>query len=179
MAIWYLANQPFSPANGAEWNQYIEWSHLTQLKALVGLDGLLCKRPYNGQVEAEDWNHIVKRDFLLDYFHDLDYLLKKIGDRNDVQVLALEMNPTEASVAAFQDKRFTFLGYDLVWRMGAISALTNGGGYPLAFDNGELSEIGLVPHLARAEKIKADLRKNYLGGGHTDCNVWALWKMNR
>ena len=30
MAIWYLANQPFSPANGAEWNQYIEWTHLPQ-----------------------------------------------------------------------------------------------------------------------------------------------------
>jgi hypothetical protein len=42
MTPWFIATEPFTPANGAGWDKYIEWSGLAQLKELISLDPILC-----------------------------------------------------------------------------------------------------------------------------------------
>ncbi len=84
-------------------------------------------------------------------------------------------NPREECRGVLSDIRFEFKGYDLLGQ--ANSALTNCGGFPLAFQNEELSSSGLIPTFARAREIQASLRDNYPDSSDSDCDIWALWKM--
>ena len=59
-----------------------------------------------------------------------------------------------------------------------MSVLTNCGGFPMAFRNEELSHSGLVSTLERAKEIQAALHEHYPDAEHTDCDVWALWRMH-
>ena len=57
-----------------------------------------------------------------------------------------------------------------------ISALTNCGGFPLAFRNEELNTVGLVSALKRVKQIQAALLLNYPTEPHAQCDVLALWR---
>ena len=71
---------------------------------------------------------------------------------------------------------FEFLGYDLVDVEASASALTNCGGFPDAFDNGELSSKGLLTSHARALQVQADLRTKHPEEHHANCHVWAIFR---
>ena len=51
-------------------------------------------------------------------------------------------------------QRFELLGYDLMDVEGIASPLTNCGGFPLAFDNTELTNLGLLRSLRRAKEVQ-------------------------
>jgi len=171
---WYVAVEPFDPSFGEDWAEFIRWSGLTQLVEVVSLDSSLCPslvREFND----EDWKHNVHQDGLIEFFRDLDYLLKRVAEVKPVTILATVRNPSEECRDAFSDPRFEFRGYDLIGT--GMSALMNCGGFPLAFRNDELSSSGLIATLARAREIQKALSENYPDEHHADCDVWALWKM--
>lgn len=160
--VQFAAVEKFSPANGERWEKYIAWSGLTQLREVISLDSLLCP----GIIQQ------------LTAGADLDSLLARIGARDGVNVLALLQEPTQAAIDSFRDTRFTFRGFDLIERDGSISALTNCGGFELAFANSDLSEFGLLTDLATAQRTQHLLRERYPTEPHANCDVWALWLMN-
>jgi hypothetical protein len=172
---WYIAVEPFSPSWGDAWTEYVEWSGLTQLEEVVSLDSSLCPCVIE-KLEDEDWHHNVQEDYVIDFFRDLDYLQKRVAGVERVSILAAVRNPKEECRNAFPDPRFRFKGYDLVETQTGMSALTNCGGFPLAFKNDELSTVGLIPQLSRALEIQASLLKNYPDEHHANCDVWALWR---
>jgi len=172
----YIAVESFNPEWGESWLKYIEGSGLKQLTELISLDCCLCPCAID-KLEDEDWNHNVHEDFMTEFFVDLDYLIKRTEKLTLINILAAVQNPLVESTSVFKDQRFTFKGYDLVEKGKGISALTNCGGYPLAFKNTELSNIGLVTKFVRAQEIQASLLRYYQDDHHANCEIWALWRL--
>ena len=65
----------------------------------------------------------------------------------------------------------------MVDREGSISALTNCGGFPNAFSNSELSEVGLLTEFERAVEVQRMLRSCYPDEHHADCHMWAIFRL--
>ena len=178
IAPWYIAVESFSPSWGDNWTKYIHFSGLIQLEEVVSLDASLCPCVIK-ELEDEDWNHNVQEDYVTAFFRDLEYLLRRVPKINPVNILAAVRNPAEECRTAFPNPRFEFKGYDLVEEGVGMSALTNCGGFPLAFRNEELSSAGLIAVLPRALEVQKSLRKHYPDDPHADCDIWALWKMRQ
>jgi hypothetical protein len=178
MPVIYSAMKRFDPARREDWQKFIVWSRLTQLLEVISLDEILCPFAFD-EISDEDWRYNVHEDFKTHFFHDLDYVLKKVAGNEQLNVLALMENPTENEVRTFGDSRFDFRGFDLVDHVGGISALINCGGFPKAFAPTELSNCGLLTEYENARKVQKLLRSEYPNEPHAECNMWAIWKMNR
>ena len=173
---WYIAVEPFDPSFGESWTEYMAWARLSQLEEVVALDASLCPRVIDS-LEGEDWKHNVQQDGLIDFFRNVDYLRERVRDVPSFNILAAVLNPSHECREALADPRFDFKGYDLIG--GGMSALTNCGGFPLSFQNTELSRAGLLPTLSCAREVAVSLRTHYPDHNHADCDIWALWKMVR
>jgi hypothetical protein len=174
LAPLYIATERFDPAKGVPWDHYVTWSGLSQLRETVTLDAVLCPRVIT-EILPEDWNEIVNEDFMTDYFISLEYLMQRAGSLDGRNLLAVYKNPDQKP--SVHHSRFQFEGYDLVDVRGGISALTNCGGFPLAFDNAELSAVGLLPSLERAQAVQRALRTHYESHSHGRCDVWAIFRL--
>jgi hypothetical protein len=109
-------------------------------------------------------------------FRSLDYLLTRVTANGPLNILAVLQNPTEGDLAAVSLPGFTFAGFDMVDVHGDVSALTNCGGFEGVFVNAELSELGLLADLARAQEVHASLRTQYPEEPHAECHIWAIWR---
>jgi hypothetical protein len=178
-SIWYIAVRPFGPQSGQAWRDYLDWAKLPQLVELVTLDNSLCPSLL-GAPTAEDWKHNVQEDYLIDLFWDLDYLLGRVKSEAARNVLAVVRDPQAQGDDEWRDPRFAFQGYDLIEQPGlGISALSNCGGFPLAFQPEDLSPVGLLARLDYARAIQQRLRQAYPAEHHADCRAWAIWRMER
>jgi len=171
----FIVTERFDPRRGSDWHSYVNWSKLNQLTEVVSLDSCLCP-PVVREIRDEDWPHIVNEDFMLDYFVDLDYLLRRCGGVADRNLLCVFRNPEEHATPPSGPHDFRFEGCDLVDVQGGISALTNCGGFPLAFSNDELTSHGLLPSLGRARDVQQALKQHYPLEHHANCHVWSLFR---
>ena len=176
--IWYKATETFSSQDGEKWTKYKSWVKLPQLSELVSLDNSLCTSVLE-TLNEEDWQHNVHLDYCCDYFHDLEYLLKRIPNTNSVNILATIREPTDGVIKEFNDSRFVFCGFDLLDETTAVSALTNCGGFPESFANSELTQLGLLSRFERAREVQDALLQNNPNEPHADCTLWALWRIIR
>lgn len=174
--IGYTAIETFDPTWGEIWDKYIEWSRLDHLEEVVSLDCSLCPSII-GELIAEDWNFKVYEDIFHGLFNDLDYLIGRVAKGIQHQIIATISEPKDIEVLNFRDKRFLFKGYDLIENDTRISALTNCGGFDLAFQKSDISKSGLILSHDKAFKIRESLFENYPDEYHADCNIWAIWKM--
>lgn len=168
----YIVTERFNPGR-SDWDRYIAWSGLKQLREVVSLDANLCPRVIN-EILPEDWNEIVNEDYMLEFFVSLDYLIQRAGSVAGRNLLCLYKNPE--SHPSVSDERFEYQGYDVVDVQGGISALTNCGGFSLAFDLAELSAVGLLPTLERARAVRDALKTHYGSHHHANCDVWAIFR---
>jgi hypothetical protein len=188
--VWYTIVRRFGPDWGERvwsgdrspltWQGYLEWSGLRQLDEVVSLDTMLCEPavpPDSEPLTIEDWKHVVNRDFRLHFYRNLDYLLSRVSLRPELQLLGAIEGPPEGEMPALDDPRFIFLGYEVLDVHGDVSALTNCGGFPLAFDGAELNRFGLIDEPGRAYGVQRALRAAYPGEHHAECDVWAVWRM--
>jgi hypothetical protein len=175
MGPWFIVTETFDPRRGEAWHRYVAWSKLTQLTEVVSLDSNLCP-PVVGEIRDEDWPHIVNEDFMTNYFTDLEYLLRRCGDVADRNLLCVFRNPEAHPTPPAGPHGFRFEGCDLVDIQGGISALTNCGGFPLAFSSDELSSHGLLPSLERGREVQRALRERYPLDHHANCHVWSLFR---
>jgi hypothetical protein len=171
----FVAKRPFDPSAGESWDRYVAWSGLSQLREVISLDTVLCPTVPE-ELTAPDWDHNVHADYLVFFFRSLDYLLNRVTADGRLNILAVLQNPTAADLAAVTLPGFAFAGFDLVDVHGDISALTNCGGFEGVFLNAELSELGLLTELSRAQEVQASLRVQYPQESHAECHVWAIWR---
>lgn len=172
----FIATRRFDSSDGAKWSKYFEWAKIPRLVEAVTLDMMLCPRLIDGP-EDEDWHHIVCEDFRLDYYYHLDYLLRRVEGVRRRNILGLYRNP-EAHVACPPGPGdFEFCGYDLIEEQTQISALTNCGGFPHAFDNAELNRFGLIGSFDRACEVRNLLAERYPEEAHAQCEIYALWRL--
>ena len=177
--MFYCAAKPFNHMDGDAWLSYVHWLGREDLRQVVTLDSILC--PSLIQLETEeDWRYVVQEDFMLDFFHDLDYVLARTACIPTKNVLAAARNPTTTEVSGFLNPDFEFAGFDVVDVGGGISAILDCGGFPEVFSLSELSaNTGLICSLQRANQIRDTLARLYPDGDHTNCHVWALWRYLR
>jgi hypothetical protein len=176
MTIAYTAIETFDPSDGETWTNYVNWSGLDHLKELITLDGLLCPSLIDDLTE-EDGRYIVHTELIYGMFYDLRYLLGRIQTDRKHQVIATMREPAACDICRFTDERFEFKGYDLIEDETCISALTNCGGFDLAFSRADISDCGLVAEYERACQIKEALVKHYPEEPHAHCALWAIWRM--
>lgn len=175
--VWYLAVKRFDEAEGQKWQDYVRWSGLHQLRELITLDPSLCPRVIT-ELSDEDWLHNVHEENMQEFFIDLDYLLARTSQSSRIHILAVLREPDHESYPLLSERAFAFVGYDVLDREGAVSLLTNCGQFPLAFNKTELSEVGLVADLHRAELVRRKLLQHYSDNEHVpECTIWAVWKM--
>jgi hypothetical protein len=170
----YTATARFDSSLGAVWHNYVEWSGLSQLTEVVSLDDSLCPRLVR-DVLPDDWPYLVTEDFMTAFFTDVGYVQKRTNDCSARNILAVVRNPTAVPPSP-QSAPFRLEGYDLIDARGSTSALTNCGGFPLAFHNSELSPNGLLISLERARQVQIALRGSYPDQQHADCDVWAIFR---
>ncbi len=171
----FIMTERFDARAGEAWRRYIAWSGLTQLAELVTLDSCLCEH-VAGELLVDDWPHILNEDFMLSDFTDLDYLLRRCGGPEGRNLLCVFRNPEEQPIPPDSPFEFPFLGYDLIDRTSGPSALTNCGGFPLAFSNEELTNCGLLPTLGRAREVQQALERHYPDDHHAFCDAWAIFR---
>jgi hypothetical protein len=169
---WYIATETFSPRDGDKWAGYVAWSGLAHLDEVVTLDHMLCPTVLPN-IEDDFWPHIVNENFLLNYFTDLNFLLTKVENIPEKNLLCVIREPAE-NVPSSVDARFELIGFDLVETDTATSALVNCGGFPLAFKNDELNSKGLLSSLSRAKEVQNLLRERYPEEHHAKCDVWQV-----
>lgn len=175
MEVLFVAKRPFDPSVGEGWDRYVAWTGLSQLREVVSLDTMLCPTVPE-ELTAPDWEHNVHADYLVFFFRSLDYLLKRIMAEGRLNILAVLRNPTAADLTGVSLPGFSFAGFDLVDVCGDVSALTNCGGFEGVFTNAELSELGLLTDLSRAQAVQASLRLKYPEESHAECHIWAIWR---
>jgi len=173
MQPWFIATERFTSGDQDAWAKYTAWSGLGHLDEVVSLDPMLCPTVLP-EIKDAYWPYIVKENFMLNFFVDLEFLLKQVPDIRGRNLLCVYRNPESPTPSYKGSVRFELLGYDLVDVEGGASALTNCGGFPDVFANNELSSKGLLTSHARAVQVQAELRSRHPEEHHADCHVWAI-----
>ena len=169
----YIALRPFDPDDGEKWDKYKKWSGLTQLDELVTLDPMLCPLLLD-KTEDHFWPYIVNEDYMTDYFIDVEFLVAETARFARKNILCVFRNPAGPPDPPTDPFAFKLLGYDLIDVTWSVSALSNCGGFPDEFDNGELNKFGLLPDHGRAYEIRDLLRTRHPQEHHANCDVWAI-----
>ena len=172
----FIATQRFDPSDGETWSRYLAWARIPNLTEVVSLDGMLCPHIVH-DFNDEDWNHNVLEDFRLDYFLDLDYLLRRVAGVSRKNILGLYRNPQTDIRIAPGPGHFVFLGHDLVEEATQISALSNCGGFPQTFSNDELNQFGLISDFSRASQIHKQLPERNPQEPHAERELYAIWRL--
>ncbi len=172
---WFIAVDKFDDSHSF-FDKYKEDTGLTQLKRVISLDSLLCTPIIStNNFSDEDWTHSVHADYYCDFFTDLDYLIRRVQDKNNFNILSVILSPEIELSNAFDNPNFVFCGYDLVEEGLGNSALTNCGGFPRAFENAELNQNGLLQTHKRAIEVQDALKNHYPDEDHAFCDLWAIW----
>lgn len=169
MDMGFVAVETFYPRQN-----YINWSRLFQVEQVVSIDCMLCPRVF--EYSDKEFCHYV---WLGHYFvyRDLDWLLSKLDNKTDMQILALIREPEMDCRAYVNDERLKFYGYNLLEDGTSISALTNCGGFDDVFLPSEISKFGLIEDYEKAKHIQTKLKENYPNEAHAHCALWAIWRM--
>jgi hypothetical protein len=170
---WFIAISSFSSAH-KDWSKYLEQSGLSTVKEIISIDQVLCP-PAIRRFETEDWNHNVQMHLFNDYFLDLEYLIKRTKELENIHVLSVVQNPDKEIRDDFKDINFRFLGYDVTDHYGSVSALTNCGPLPLAFNFRDLSSYGLIYTYKRASEVREALKK-YYAEEFSQSLIWGIWQ---
>jgi hypothetical protein len=172
----FVASERFDKSNGDRWESYTQWAKIPALVEVVSLDTMLCPTILP-DLSNEDWQHNVQEDFRLNYFYDLDYLIRRTAAVSRKNVLGLYKNPDGHIDSPPGSGAFAFVGYDLIEDDTQTSALTNCGGFPGTFSNSELNEYGLVTDFSRAFEIRRLLPQNNPTEPHAKCELYAIWRL--
>lgn len=174
----FLLTERLDPQCGEAWHTFRARSKLHHLTEVVSLDDLLCRHVVR-ELRTEDWRHVVNEDYMLHFFTDVQYLVRRGGSLARRNLLCAFRDPQQQPSPPASPYAFRFEGYDLADVDGSTSALTNCGGFPRAFSNEELASNGLLPSLARAKEVQEALAAHYPEEPHADCTVWALFRASQ
>ena len=173
---YYAAIERFDRNNGERWLEYIRDMDRTDLIRIVTLDSILCP-PIVHVESSDDWQFVAKEEFMLDFFTDPGFVLRRAAGHRPSVVVAVARDPSAADVSGFSRTDFEFAGFDVVDIQFVASALLNSSHFPGVFDVSELSpESGLIMSRERAFEIRDTLRQRYPNREEAKCYVWAIWR---
>jgi hypothetical protein len=173
--IWYTAITKSDPSFGNEWVKYQNWAKIPQLRERISLDHTLRPKELWDLIDT-DWAHNVRHNYLIAFFWDLDYLLKRFeNNRDKVNILAVCFEPSFEVKDSFKDRRFEFQGYDLV-EPGDSSVISGYVRLDKAFKISDISEVGLFNTYTFAREVQKLLDQHYTQEIQ-HCDLWAIWKM--
>src|ERR1017187_3498230 len=110
---YYTAIERFDRDSSDLWVGYTRWLGRTDLKLLVTLDSLLCP-PVVHPESADDWQFVAQEEFMLDFFTDLDFVLRRVSGHRPSVVVAVARDPSAADVSDFPHPDFELAGFDVV-----------------------------------------------------------------
>lgn len=151
----------------------MEFSQIPALREVVGLDCSLCPPVLDNFIE-EDFEFF-SEEFGCGTFNDLEHLIGRLEGLEPCNVLAIIRDPSE-HIGRIMEPGFCFAGYELLDDDSGISALTNCGGFPAAFSNEELNEVGLISDFQRAREVQCALGEYYPHEPHAQTTVYAIWR---
>src|SRR5919106_1510539 len=97
MQTLFVAKRPFDPSAGDNWDRYVAWSGLSQLREVVSLDTMLCPTVPE-ELTAADWEYNVHADYQVFFFRSLQYLRERVMKEGRLNILAVLQNPTVADM---------------------------------------------------------------------------------
>ena len=84
MVLWNASALPSSvapdvrsPTTRDDWDEYVAWANLPQLREVISLDGMLCPDVI-GELETQDWDYNVHEDYHIFFFRDFEYLRARV-----------------------------------------------------------------------------------------------------
>ena len=162
---------------GFSWDQYVRWSGLSHLTEVVSLDHILNKVVVIPDYEnPDDWNYIFSADEMsTGLFTSLDFVLSRLKAGVTFNLLRVVVNPHEDCGLVASDD-FDFIGYDLLDRDFAVSALTNCGGFDETFLPKDLNDKGLIDDFAFARKVHQMLPVHNPEEFHAVTHILAIWR---
>lgn len=180
MTVLYTARAKFDKSSETDkmaWEKYVEWSRLSQLSELISLDGMLNERLIApDRNDEKEWDYIVIDNmYETGFFTTLDYVLKKMAEKEKYNLLAVIINPA-TDCKFIEIENFQFIGYDLLDKYYDISALSNCSGFDETFRPEELNRFGLIEDFDRAMEIRENLLTNNPEEVHADTNAIAIWR---
>ena len=172
---YYAAIERFDRNNGDRWTGFVRWLGRTDLKRIVTLDSALCP-PVVHPESADDWQYVAKEEFMLDFFTNLDFVLRWIAGRRPVEVIAAARDPSMEEVDGFPHPEFELAGFDLMDNQFTASTLLNNR-FPDVINVSKLSiESGLIKSRTWAFKVRDILRQRHPDRADARCHVWAIWR---
>ena len=172
---YYAAIERFDRNNGERWTGFTRWLGRTDLKRIVTLDSNLCP-PVVHPESANDWQYVAKEEFMLDFFTDLDFVLRRIAGHRPSTVVAVARDPSAEAVDGFPHPEFKLAGFDLVDTQFSASALLSNR-FPDVVNVSKLStESGLIQSREWACKLRDTLRRRHPDRDDARCCVWAVWR---
>jgi hypothetical protein len=165
----FAACQKFDPNCGDSWSSYIEWSGFHHIQEIVSTDTMLCPSLIDTLID-EDWNFNIRADNRFHFFHDYEYLKRRIKyDSSRHNILALTKHPIHVPAPI---NGFMFCGYDILDSDDSISILVNCGTFPSIYTADDLNQFGLVNNLERITQIAETIRDIYPNDHHCcSCRV--------
>jgi hypothetical protein len=178
MPSYYIAGTKFD-RTAPDWEAFYEWRGLPQLVEVVSIAGALDPDELTEE-ESRDVappEEVGCKELLC--FRQLGILrdcILRIRRDKPTSLLCVFREPIEQPAPPESPSPFALLGYDLIDDM-CISALTEcGGGFPAAFSDADISEVGLIRTFERAKRIQIDLRREYPHECHANCSLWAIFR---
>lgn len=171
----FTALKRFDSRGGESWSRYLEFSQLGHLREVISLDAALCPCAL-AEYSDEDWEHVASGIDQFGFFADFHWASQRFPSTDDTHLLLVEKEPSREVSSADVGADFTFIGYDLIDDTTWISALTNCGGFDLAFSGDELTVQGLLPRFDRARAVQDALRQHYPEEPHADTSLYAVWR---
>jgi hypothetical protein len=107
----------------------------------------------------------------------LEYLRRRVAGEPNLNILAVLRSPSAVDLESVELPGFRLAGFDLLDVHGDVSALTNCGGFDEVFGKDEISDLGLLRDLVRADEVQRGLRTAYPHESHAECHVWAIWRL--
>ncbi len=173
---YYTAIERFDSGNAERWEGFTRWLGRSDLKRLVTLDHTLCPTVVHPQ-SADDWLYVAKEEFMIDFFTDLNLVLRHAASRRPSVVIAVARDPALEEVDGFPRPDFELAGFDVVDVQFTGSVIFSPKRFPGTIDISQLSpDSGLIPSRDSAFEARDALRRRYPNREDAHCAVWAVWR---
>jgi hypothetical protein len=157
------------------WEGYIEFSGLTHVEEIVGLDCSLSPSIIDVNIE-EDYKYLPEVPLISGIYNNLEFVKSHIDENVESNLLLIYRKPSNSVESEVPG--FTFLGYELIEEDTFTSAITNCGGFPESFSNSELNEFGLISEFDRASQICINLKINNPFEAHAETELYAIFRFS-
>jgi hypothetical protein len=175
MQIGYVALRKLNPSGHGERQNIVQSHGLSQLREVVSLDSMLCPSVIQSLTE-EDMRHKVHEFLAHDFFSDLSYLMKRVANESQIEILAVLPEPTLAQVSQFNDPSFEFLGYELIDTETRIDPLLNCSTFKSLIPVEKLTNAGLISDFDKARQIQKELTDKFPDHVHSETVLFAIWR---